>query len=73
MYILRGYDNGKNIIDVAIKKKNKIFVYGNNGDILCTKSGDELIGYTCKTFAIRRGKAIHVFDCTGQPLYSRSC
>lgn len=60
-------------ICAVIKRKTIIFVYDNNGEVLCTKTGDEVIGYTCKTFAIRKGKAIQVFDCTGQPLYSRSC
>ena len=62
-----------NTIEFAIKRGTAIIVYGNNGDVLCTKTGDEVIGYTCKTFAIRKGKAVQVFDFTGQPLYSRPC
>lgn len=62
-----------NTIGVAIKRGTTVFVYGNNGDVLCTKTGDEVIGYTCKTFAIRKGKAVQVFDPDGNPLYSRPC
>ena len=62
-----------NTIEVAIKRGTTIFVYGSKGDILCIKTGDEVIGYTCKTFAIRKGKAVQVFDPDGNPLYSRPC
>ena len=77
MYVL-DHNNGiqmkaNNEIEVIIKRESRIFIYGNNGNILCTQNGDEIIGYTCRTFAIRKGKAIHVFDSTGQPLYSRPC
>ena len=58
-------------IGVAIKRGTAIFVYGTNGDVLCTKTGDEVIGYTCKTFAIRRGKTIYVHDSTGKLMYAK--
>lgn len=58
-------------IGVAIKRGTTVFVYGNKGDVLCTKAGDEVIGYTCKTFAIRRGKTIYVYDSAGKQMYTR--
>ena len=60
-------------IELATKRGTVIIVYGNNGDVLCTKAGDEVVGYTCKTFAIRKGRVVQVFDSTGQHLYSRPC
>lgn len=60
-------------IELVIKRGTTVFVYGNKGDVLCTKTGDEVIGYTCKTFAIRKGKTVQVFDSSGNPLYSRPC
>lgn len=74
MYNIKKIISGKDdTIGVVIKRANMIIVFNEEGDTLCTKTGDEVIGYTCKTFAIRKGKAIQVFDCTGQPLYSRPC
>ena len=60
-----------NTIGVAIKRGAAVFIYGNKGDVLCTKTGDEVIGYTCKTFAIRRGKTIYVYDSAGKQMYTR--
>lgn len=59
-----------NTIGVAIKRGTTVFVYGNKGDVLCTKTGDEVIGYTCKTFAIRQGQTVHVYDSKGKQLYT---
>ena len=60
-----------NTIELAIKRGTTVFVYGNKGDVLCTKTGDEVIGYTCKTFAIRRGKTVYVYDSAGKQMYTR--
>ena len=51
-------------IGAVINRANRIIVFNEEGDTLCIKTGDEVIGYTCRTFAIRSGKAIQVFDCT---------
>ena len=60
-----------NTIGVAIKRGTAVFVYGTKGDVLCTKTGDEVIGYTCKTFSIRQGKTIYVYDSTGKLMYAK--
>ena len=60
-----------NTIGVAIKRGTTVFVYGTKGNILCTKTGDEVMGYTCKTFAIRQGKTIYVHDSTGKLMYAK--
>lgn len=57
-------------IELVIKRGTTVFVYGNKGDVLCTKTGDEVIGYTCKTFAIRQGQTGHVYDSKGKQLYT---
>ena len=59
-----------NTIGVAIKRGTTVFVYGNNGDILYTRTGDEVVGYTCGTFAIRQGQTVHVYDSKGKQLYT---
>lgn len=60
-----------NTIEVVIKRGSVIYVYGNNGDILCTKTGDEVIGYTCKAFTIRTGKTIHIYNAYGKQMYTK--
>ena len=71
MYRIGNHDiEQDNTIGVAIKRETTVFVYGTKGEVLCTKTGDELIGYTCKTFAIRQGQTVHVYDSKGKQLYT---
>ena len=53
-------------IEVVLQRGTTIFIYGNNGDVLCTTTGDKIIGYTCKTFTIKKGKVVRVFAYTGR-------
>ena len=60
------------MIGTAIKMKNTVYIYNENGNLLCTKPGDEVVGYTCRTFSIKKGRLIHVFDAEGNSLFTRS-
>ena len=61
----------KALLGTVLKKGDLIFAYGEDGTVLCTKRGDEIIGYTYRTFSIRKDTTIYVFDLAGKPLYTK--
>ena len=73
MYILV-QDNTKQrvMIGTAIKIKNTVYVYNEKGKIICTKPADDVVGYTYRTFSIRKGRLVQVFDAEGNQLFTKS-
>lgn len=53
------------MIATAIQRGNQVYVYGADGNVICTIPG-ELKSYTGDTISIQRGKHIYVSNEKGQ-------
>lgn len=61
------------MIGTVIKKGNTIYAYDEKGRTLCTKSGDEVVGYTGTSFSVKKGKNVYIYDEKGRTLSTKHC